>query len=206
MTDRALVCLHGLGGSPGEWVAAARALGWERVHAALPPSGTAILVGHSFGGVEALRLAAAHPARIDAVILTGSFWPPARDGRTLAAAVADYAGHRLAYAREVAGRGRRPRPTRADARRLASLARLGLRPRAFHALGARVAAPVLVLHGTADHLVPIRFARAGARRHPGWTLHELPGAGHRAHRDRPAEWAAAVAPWLDAERATPPCG
>src|SRR5689334_20578374 len=106
MADRALVCLQGLGGSLDEWTPAARALGWRRPHATLPSSGTAILVGHSFGGVEAIRLAAEHSGRVDALILTGSFWPPARDGRTLVETAADYGGHRIAYLREVTGRRR----------------------------------------------------------------------------------------------------
>jgi pimeloyl-ACP methyl ester carboxylesterase len=200
----ALVCLHGLGGSADEWRPAAAALGWDHVHAALPPAGAAVVVGHSFGGVEAIRLAAAHADRVQALVLTGAFWPPARDGRTLAAALADYAGHRVAYLGELAGRGRRPRPTAAGARDLAALVRLALRPAAFHAVAARVAAPVLVVHGTLDHLVPIGFARAGARRHPAWTLTEVPGGGHWMHRDRPADWAAIVAAWPGLAPATPP--
>lgn len=203
MADCALVCLHGLGGSQHEWTPAVRALGWRHVHATLPSSGAAVLVGHSFGGVEAIRLAAEHSGRVDALILTGSFWPPARDGRTLAAAAADYGGHRIAYLRELTGRHRRPRPTIADARRLAGLARLGLWPGAFHAVAARVTCPVLAVHGTLDHLVPVGFARAGVRGHPAWTLIEVPGGGHRMHVDRPDEWARMVSGWLATVRPTP---
>jgi hypothetical protein len=78
------------------------------------------------------------------VLRTDSFFPPSRNGRGIAASVRDYGAHRIAVAREMATRGSRPRPSGGGARGLGSLARLGLRPEAFHRLAGHVRAPVLV--------------------------------------------------------------
>jgi pimeloyl-ACP methyl ester carboxylesterase len=43
---------------------------------------------------------------------------------------------------------------------------------------AAVAAPVLVLHGDADQMIPASHARWLARRCPGAELRIVPGAGH----------------------------
>jgi pimeloyl-ACP methyl ester carboxylesterase len=191
------VCLHGLGGSAGEWEPSMRALGADGpVATAMPPRGEVVLIGHSFGGVLALTMTRADPRRVEALVLTGCFWPPARHGRTLPASMLDYGRHRALYLRDLAGRRHAPRPTPAGARQLASLARLGLRPRAFHRLAGCVRCPVLVVHGDRDHVVPISFARAATDAHPAWALREVRGGGHVLHRERPAEWAAIVGGWL----------
>ena len=62
------VLLHGLGRGPGDWDGVRDALG-HVVAPALP--GTPVLVGHSMGGVLALRLAPECAPR--AIVLTGSF-------------------------------------------------------------------------------------------------------------------------------------
>jgi pimeloyl-ACP methyl ester carboxylesterase len=194
---RAIVLMSGMGTSPSEWDAVMPALSaYGPVVTIMPATGSVILVGHSEGGVRALRTAAAQPDRVDAVVVASGFFPPARGGRPVAAAALEYGRHRLAYVREVARRDRRPRPTRRGAGQLAALARLGLRPAAFRRLAAAVRCPVLVIHGDQDHVVPIAFARAAAAEHPAWTLRELSGAGHHPHRDRPDEWAAAVTEWI----------
>jgi pimeloyl-ACP methyl ester carboxylesterase len=155
-----------------------------------------VLVGHSQGGVRALRTAVRAPGRVDAVVLTSSFFPPARAGRPLAVAVVDFARHRALYAREVVARRRRPSPTSRGAGQLRSMLPLAVRPDAYHALAGAVGCPVLAVHGDADHLVPVAFARAACARHPAWTYRELPGAGHHPHRDRATEWAGVVCDWL----------
>jgi pimeloyl-ACP methyl ester carboxylesterase len=192
------VCLHGLGGSAREWADAARELASHaRVVTGMPAEGTVVLLGHSFGAVQALQIAAARPERIAAVVLTGCFFPPARGGRAIAETVVDYARHRVLYVRDLAARGRPPRPSPMGARQLASLARLGLRPRAFHRLADGVRCPVLAVHGDRDHVVPVGFARAAAAAHPAWTLREVHDGGHFVHRDRAPEWAAIVGGWLE---------
>jgi pimeloyl-ACP methyl ester carboxylesterase len=192
-----LLILPGLGGSTAEWTAATGALGRPvQIRGPLPPIGSAVVIGHSLGAVQALNVAAAHPDRVEGVVLTGGFFPPARGGRSLLATIVDYLRHRAAYIRDVARRNRAPRPTRRGARELASLARLGMRPERFQALAASVRSPVLVIHGDADHVVPVAFARASATRHPTWAYREIRDAGHFPHRDRPEVWADIVATWL----------
>ena len=197
MDARTLVCLHGVGGSPQEWAPAARALdGLARIVTEMPAEGGVIMVGHSQGAVRALELSQSHPRRVEAVVLTNGFFPPARGSRTMAGAAWDYGRHRVQYLREVASRGRAPHPTGAGARQLVSLARLGLRPARFHVLAASVRCPVLVVHGDQDHVVPVAFARAAAASHLTWQYREIRDGGHFLHRDRPTEWAAIVERWL----------
>ena len=157
----------------------------------------AILVGHSIGGIVALRAAALDPAAVAGLVLTDSFFPPARNGRSRAAALADYGSHRVALVREMAASGARPRPRGDAARGMRALARLGLRPGELHATADRVRAPVMVIHARDDHHVPVDFAVAAAARHPSWTLALLERGGHNAHVERPAEWLAAAVPWLE---------
>jgi pimeloyl-ACP methyl ester carboxylesterase len=195
--DRTIVCLAGVGGRASEWDAAAPFLArLGRVATAPPRAGRIVVVGHSQGGLEALRLAVREPGRVDAVVLTSSFFPPARAGRPLAVALLDFARHRALYALEVVARRRRPRPTRRGAGQLRAMLPLALRPDRYHVLAAAVRCPVLVVHGDADHLVPVAFARAACARHPVWTYAELAGAGHHPHRDGPARWAEVVCDWI----------
>jgi pimeloyl-ACP methyl ester carboxylesterase len=76
---RVLLILPGLGGSPGEWAGATDALGRPvQIGGVLPPTGSAVVIGHSLGAVQALNTAVAHPDRVEGVVLTGAFFPPAR--------------------------------------------------------------------------------------------------------------------------------
>jgi pimeloyl-ACP methyl ester carboxylesterase len=194
---KSVVCISGVGRAPGEWDAVIPLMSaFGHVAMAIPPSGSLILVGHSQGGVQALQNAARLTDRVCAVVLTSSFFPPARAGRSLGLAALDYGRHRVLYVRELAGRKRAPSPTRRGFRQIASVARLGLHPAAFHRLAAAVRCPVLVIHGDRDHVVPVTFARAAAAAHPAWTFRELEGGGHHPHRDRPQEWAGVVTDWL----------
>ena len=206
-----VVCLHGLGRAASDWDGVRpglEAFGPVRCPAlprgeqdAIAAAGAAagegaILVGHSMGALIALRLAADPRRRIRAVALTGCFFPPARNGRSTAASVADYAAHRVAFARTAARRGSSPGSRRGTAGALGSLIRLAVRPAAFDALTRAVAAPVIVLHAQDDHHVPLNFALAAAARHPDWALHVFERGGHHVHVDRPAEWLEPVTTWL----------
>jgi pimeloyl-ACP methyl ester carboxylesterase len=76
-----------------------------------------------------------------------------------------------------------------------SLMALGRRPRVARWILGGVSAPVLMVHGTQDRLVPLRFAkRAAASR--GWELRLLPGVGHVPQMEAPDRWIALVDPWV----------
>jgi pimeloyl-ACP methyl ester carboxylesterase len=217
VSDTTVLCLHGLGRSGSDWNGVRAGLAGlgpvlapdlpraslaelsERV-AALPPA--QIVVGHSLGGVLALRRAASSPA-VRALVLSDSFLPIVAGGRTRRATALGYASHRIALARELAARGARPRPRRSTARALHSLLRVGFGAEAFHATARAVACPVLILHGRDDHHVPVDFAIAAAARHPQWTLRILAGAGHDAHLAAPDRWLGIVLPWLEGAKAGP---
>jgi pimeloyl-ACP methyl ester carboxylesterase len=126
--------------------------------------------------------------------MTGGFYPPARNDQSYATALADYARHRVAVAKTLASQ--RARPRRGGVSALASMAALGLRPARFHDLAAGVRVPVLVLHGTEDHYVPIGFMRAATRRYPAWDVAVVAGAGHNVHVDQPNDWLDLTTPWL----------
>jgi len=206
-----LVCLHGLGRAASDFNGVRPGLlRFGRVTAPDLPRGgmpalraatadlprPAILVAHSMAGPLALWHAVQAPEAVAGIVLTGSFFPPARNGRTLGASLTDYGRHRVAVVRAAASRSARPRLAGGTARGTASLAGMGLRPARFHALAGAVAAPVLVVHARDDHFVPVDFALAAARRHPGWSVAILRAGGHNAHVERPAEWLDAVSPWL----------
>lgn len=69
------------------------------------------------------------------------------------------------------------------------------RPAAYQAQMDAINAPVLLLHGRHDRLVPIGNARAAAARHPGWSFVEL-DAGHIPHMETPELVAPEIISWL----------
>lgn len=146
------------------------------------------MIGHSMGGVLALRLATERPRPLRGLVLTGCFFPPARNGRPFGATAADYAAHRVAFVRSMRRGGDRRRAS--SARAVASLVRFGLGGRRDPGC------PVLVVHARDDHHVPIDFALGAAAGRDGWTVRVLDSGGHHAHVEEPKLWLAAVAPWL----------
>jgi pimeloyl-ACP methyl ester carboxylesterase len=77
-----------------------------------------------------------------------------------------------------------------------SLLRLLVDPRTYRAAMAAVAAPVLMLQGDEDRLVPVDAARDVAQRNPGWTYVELDGVGHVPQLQVPERVASEVLTWL----------
>jgi pimeloyl-ACP methyl ester carboxylesterase len=61
---------------------------------------------------------------------------------------------------------------------------------------ANVSAPVLVLHGAEDRLVPAAFSRAIGRRF-GWHVEVLPGVGHVPMMEVPADFLRVTLGWLE---------
>jgi pimeloyl-ACP methyl ester carboxylesterase len=215
-----VICLHGLGRSPADWVAVGAQLrGFGEVIAPAVPSSPAealrmvdeviapgdIVVGHSMGGVLVMRLAAARPRRLRAVILTGCFFAPARNGRTLAATVADYGAHRVAFLK-ASRRERGQRTGQGSIRPLAWLMRQAILSADLDRALAQLTSSVLVVHARDDHHVPIHYAIAAARRQPGWGLRVLERGGHHAHVSTPSQWADAVTPWLASRDHISLCG
>lgn len=76
------------------------------------------------------------------------------------------------------------------------LSALGRRGR-LRAAMADVTAPVLLVHGDHDRLVPVESARAAGAAHPDWTVVVLPGVGHTPMLETPRAVADLVLGWLD---------
>lgn len=209
-----MVCLHGLGRAASDWDGVRPRLEdvgrvvcptLPRAHrdallvASAATGDGAIVVGHSMGAVLALRLAADRSRTVRAVVLTGCFFPPARNGRGAVASVADYAAHRVAFLRAASRRRLRQDSRRGSTEALVSLIGLGARRGAFDALASAVTAPVIVLHTRDDHHVPVNFALAAVTRRPGWALHVFEHGGHFMHVHRPGEWLEPAMTWLRAQ-------
>jgi pimeloyl-ACP methyl ester carboxylesterase len=64
---------------------------------------------------------------------------------------------------------------------------------------AAIAAPVLLLHGVHDRLVPVAAADATAQALPRWTYHRLE-AGHIPHMEAAAESAQLITTWIEGSR------
>jgi pimeloyl-ACP methyl ester carboxylesterase len=77
-----------------------------------------------------------------------------------------------------------------------SLLALGRRPEASRWILDSVTCPVLVIHGRADRLVPLRYAEAAVSGHPAWQMRLLPKVGHVPQMEAPERWLAAVSEWL----------
>jgi len=77
---------------------------------------------------------------------------------------------------------------------------LGRRARA-RAMIAAVTAPVLLLHGDSDRLVPLAAARAAAAANPSWRFEVAADTGHVPMLERPEWTVAVIRDWLAREGA-----
>ena len=77
-----------------------------------------------------------------------------------------------------------------------SLLRFLARPERYRQIMAGIAAPVLLISGDADRLVPIAAARRVAAANPRWDSLFLPGIGHTPQLETPAAVIDAVSTWL----------
>jgi pimeloyl-ACP methyl ester carboxylesterase len=171
------------------------------------------VVGVSAGGALGQLLALDHPDRILSLVIISSspalpagreLPPPTEEfGRFVSTARVDWADtdsvidYLVDYARVLAG-GRRPfdEPAVRDlARRDVERARDFAAAQNHDAIPdderqrpplSQIAAPTLVLHGTADPMFPIEHGEALAAEIPGATMLTLEGAGHGVDR---ADWA-----------------
>ncbi len=60
-----------------------------------------------------------------------------------------------------------------------------------------VRAPVLLMHGRRDPLVPVAYARQAVATHPSWRLRVFPDLGHIPQLEDPLRWTACVEAWLE---------
>ncbi len=158
----------------------------------------AVLMGHSEGGNMSMLFAATHPARVDGLILIGSYakrrpsedypWAPTPEAR--AAEIADVTDNWGVSDKEA----RFLAPSRADdeafVRWLRRYFRLSASPRAAAALLLMnteidvtgilrsIATPTLLLYRVEDKDVKVEEGRYIASKIPGATLVELPGEDH----------------------------
>jgi pimeloyl-ACP methyl ester carboxylesterase len=79
-----------------------------------------------------------------------------------------------------------------------SLLRLLVDPRSYRMAMAAITAPVLMVQGDQDRLVPVAAARDVAARNPGWRYLELAGVGHVPQLQVPDALAAELIAWLEA--------
>ena len=170
------------------------------------------VVGVSAGGAFAQLLALDHPDRVRSLVLisTSPATPGERDlppptaefGRFFATALVDWSDrdsaveYLVGYSRVLAG-DQRPfdeaaareliRRDVARARDIAAARNHDLLPEdmRIHAPLSSIAAPTLVIHGTADPMFPLRHGLALVDEIPGARLLRLPAAGHGIDR---ADW------------------
>jgi pyruvate dehydrogenase E2 component (dihydrolipoamide acetyltransferase) len=203
-----LVCVHGLAGSSRWWAAvagdleAAGPVALLDLPRALPPGdlpgwvaraidelgGPVDLVGHSLGGLVALRVAAARPDVVRKLILIA---PPGIQSRRSA----------IAYGPPVVATMLRTRP-RFLVRAATDAARAG--PRNLLRGGAHVAAtdarseaarvhtPTLLVWGMHDRMTPSTIGREWLQALPDARLHVIEDAGHIPMVEAPSELVAAI--------------
>lgn len=185
------------------------------------------LVGVSAGGALAQLVALGNPDRVSSLVLISTSPalpadrelppPTAEFGRFVSTAAVDWSDaesvidHLVGYSRVLAG-GRRPfaeAPMRSLVRRdverardFAAVQNHDILPEgeAVIASLSSIAAPTLVIHGTADPMFPIEHGEALAREIPAAGLLRLEGAGHGIDR---ADWET-IAGAILAHTARPP--
>jgi pimeloyl-ACP methyl ester carboxylesterase len=72
-----------------------------------------------------------------------------------------------------------------------------VRGRTYGRIIQSIPAPVLMMHGARDRIVPLAAARATARLNPSWKLVELPDIGHVPQLETPQKAATVILDWLD---------
>lgn len=166
------------------------------------------VIGHSTGGAIAQALAAAHPGRVDALVLSGTWLRP--DGYMRA--LFDYRSRLLTRAPELTA-GLTALLTRApDAIDADAMAPAPLDAQAVAVTRDRIAAlmafdgtsragalrcPTLIMGAEDDRVVPPSRQRDLHAAVPHSDLHMLPDGGHFYPRTRAARMVTDVADWLD---------
>ncbi|MGE5689549.1 MAG: alpha/beta fold hydrolase [Pseudomonadota bacterium] len=205
-----VVLLHGLAGSSRWWAPVAERLSARHaVHPVdlrdapsaapeslvrlLEPLGRVQLVGHSLGGLAAIRVAARRPDLVERLALVAPAGIPPDHGPL---------GYALPLARELAGAS-------PSFLRLLALDAVRTGPRAllrsaWELLGAdvraelaHIEAPTLLVWGERDALVPAAIAEAFTAAIPHARLALVAGAAHVPMLERPEETAAVLLDFLE---------
>jgi pimeloyl-ACP methyl ester carboxylesterase len=164
------------------------------------------LLGHSMGGVVALRYALAHPERLASLVLMDTFAEPAGGIPTemMDGLMARVRAEGMDAMVELAAGFTKPELVERGAQKLR-----GMDPEAFCALGTELRSypsmvgrlgeltmPVTVLVGAKDtNLVPPAHLMADAI--PGAVLEVIADAGHSPQEDRPDEWLRVIGEHLE---------
>ncbi len=181
---------------------------------ALGVSGPVAWVGHSMGGMKAMRAALAHPDRVAALGLISCqpYEEPARTARPYLAMVetartwgisSDLAAAmgKLNFGPEFlaspAGQAWVAHFTGLTGDDFAATAHAVFHRADISGRMAQVTVPALVLHGTEDIPIRIAVARSYAPLLPDARLEELPGCGHTPPCERPDRTADLVGAFLD---------
>jgi 3-oxoadipate enol-lactonase len=174
------------------------------------PGGRAAVGGLSLGGYVALALAARHPGRVAALVLSNTRAEPDTEeaaagrhasaaqvrGGGLAAFLDGFVPRMVAPGDQDAMRAARAIADDQDSEGVAG---------ALEALAGRgdrrpdlaaMAMPALVVAGSEDGLTPPPLSEAMVAAMPDARLHVIEGAGHLTAIERPEEWVAVVRPFL----------
>lgn len=155
-------------------------------------AGRVTLVGHSFGGRVAVRLATLVPDRVERLVLTGV---PLLDkeGRRVAPPLGYRMGrrlHRIGLVNETRMEALRQRYGSADYRAARGVVRgvlVTTLAEQYTDDMASIRCPVDLVWGADDTEVPVEVAERAASVFPAATLHLLPGVGHLVPIEAPAE-------------------
>lgn len=186
----------------------------------------ASLAGISMGGGAALGFALAHPERVEKLILIGAyglqdriaahffsalyvklplvndlFYAMIRSSRwmireTMKAIIHNPASLTEAMIDEVTAAIKDPNAGKAFAQFQQDEARWDRVKTCYMPRLDEIKAPTLIVHGTEDIGVPVRYAREAANRIPNARLHIIEGAGHWTQRDYPEEANQAIIAFL----------
>ena len=181
-TDALAVHLHGFGQTPPPPTAWGSADYAEHVAAGLEGTGPYVVVGHSFGGRVAVRLAVAHPELVSSLVLTGvplvRATAPPRPRWTLRTAKRLHAAHLLPTS--VVERLRRSGGS-ADYNAAHGVMRdvlVRVISEDYREDLRRLAIPIQMVWGELDDAAPLAGARLAAELVPHGRLDVVPGAGH----------------------------
>jgi esterase len=175
--------------------------------------GRAMIVGHSMGGTHGIRLAAAHPERVERLVVVDAGPEPMAEGAERARRLSLERQERFEYADDALAYLRRTSPGypddvyanrmrwlfredagdlvwRASRDALASIISGPRRDDLWHALGA-IRCPVLLVRGTRSNVLSADVAHRMVKSLADGRLIELE-AGHNVALDRPNELADAV--------------